>query len=818
VKPKQPKPTPPSRRKSRKVALQLKRTADVQITPARRRWFRLVAVVGPLLLLGWLELGLRLAGYGYPTSFFLDCHQGDRPMLTDNPQFGWRFFPPEVARAPQPLFLDAHKPSGTVRIFVLGESAAMGDPEPAYGFARQLERLLQARHPNQTIEIVNAAMVAINSHVIREIARDCAGRQGDFWLVFAGNNEVIGPYGAGTVFGRQAAGRTSVRLSLALQCTRVGQLLAQVGRRSSEPVNWDGLELFLGQQVPQVDPRLKTVYGNFAANLAEIADLGRQSGATVLFATVPVNLRDSPPFASQHRLGLRPEELAQWEQDYAGAQQAQGEGRLEEALSGYRQAARIDDEFAQLIFQRARCELELKQTALADADFRTARDLDTLRFRTDSRLNQIIRQTAAAKGVWLADADEQFDRQPEGIPGENFFFDHVHLNFAGNYRVAAMFATELEKHWPGAPGTASPWLSESEVARRLAFTDFDQRRIDLEMRARLQQPPFNAQSNFRPRDDHWRETIASLAAPPAGFGSNYLAAVALAPKDWVLHAHFAGLLAAANDAPRARAQWLEVTRLLPHYALAWASLGQLARLAGDTAQADAYLREGLKQQPDSVETLTELGILAAGRGDNQDARRRFRAALRLRRGYSPARINLGLLLAHEGDAAGAAAQYREEIRWHNDSVEARINLANLLGTKGETGEALVLYEQAVKLQPDNAITRYNLGRLLAANNRPADAVTNLAAALQQRHDVAEIHFELGNALSRLGHDADALVQYAEATRLKPVLVDAHLNYGVALARIGRYPEAAAEFRETLRLRPQDAIAQHMLEEALRGTR
>ena len=161
----------------------------------------MVALIGPLLLLGLLELGLRLAGYGYPTGFFLNARQSDRPMLTDNPKFGWRFFPREVARAARPLFLTAQKPAGTVRIFVFGESAAMGDPEPAYGFARQLERILQARHPDQTVEIVNAAMVAINSHVIREIARDCVPRQGDFWLVFAGNNEVIGPYGAGTVFG-----------------------------------------------------------------------------------------------------------------------------------------------------------------------------------------------------------------------------------------------------------------------------------------------------------------------------------------------------------------------------------------------------------------------------------------------------------------------------------------------------------------------------------------------------------------------------------------------------------------------------------------
>jgi tetratricopeptide (TPR) repeat protein len=511
-----------------------------------------------------------------------------------------------------------------------------------------------------------------------------------------------------------------------------------------------------------------------------------------------------------------PDELAQWEQDCAAGQLAQNEGRFEAALSSYRQAAQIDGEFAQLMFQRARCELELKQKALADADFRTARDLDTLRFRTDSRLNQIIRQTAASKGVLLVDADEQFDSQPGEIPGENLFFDHVHLNFEGNYRAATMFAGELEKHWPGARAPVSPWLSKAEVEQRLALTDFDQRRVDMEMRARLQQPPFNTQSNFRPRDDHWRETIASLPAPPSGFSSNYLSAIDLAPGDWVLHAHFAGLLEAASDTRRAIEQWLEVTRLLPHYTRAWASLGQLSRIAGNTAQADAYLREGLKQQPDSVEALTELGILEAGRGDNQDARQRFRAALRLRRGYSPARINLGLLLSHEGDTAGAAAQYREEIRWHPDSVEARINLANLLGTKGETGEALAQYEQAAKLQPDNAITRYNLGRLLAANAHPAEAITNLAAALQQRPDVAEIHFELGNALSRLGHDADALSQYAEATRLKPVLVDAHLNYGVALARAGRYPEAVAEFRETLRLRPQDALAQHMLNEALRG--
>ena len=83
-------------------------------------------------------------------------------------------------------------------------------------------------------EFVNAAMTGINSHVIREIARDCAPHDGDFWLVYASNNEVIGPFGAGTIFGRRAPDLIAVRTTLALKATRVGQLLGQLTRSASQ--------------------------------------------------------------------------------------------------------------------------------------------------------------------------------------------------------------------------------------------------------------------------------------------------------------------------------------------------------------------------------------------------------------------------------------------------------------------------------------------------------------------------------------------------------------------------------------------------------
>ena len=50
----------------------------------------------------------------------------------------------------------------------------MGDPEPAFGAGRYLEALLRERFPARKFEVVNVAITAINSHVIRAIARDCA--------------------------------------------------------------------------------------------------------------------------------------------------------------------------------------------------------------------------------------------------------------------------------------------------------------------------------------------------------------------------------------------------------------------------------------------------------------------------------------------------------------------------------------------------------------------------------------------------------------------------------------------------------------------
>src|SRR6185312_14188896 len=139
-----------------------KRNSTSNRVPISRRklWcFRLITLAAvPFLFFGLIELALRVAGFGYPVSFLLKSSNHGKKTFIQNDQFGWRFFGPRMARRPEATSIAREKPPGTVRIFVFGESAAYGDPQPNFGLPRMLDAMLSARHPDKKFEVVNAAM------------------------------------------------------------------------------------------------------------------------------------------------------------------------------------------------------------------------------------------------------------------------------------------------------------------------------------------------------------------------------------------------------------------------------------------------------------------------------------------------------------------------------------------------------------------------------------------------------------------------------------------------------------------------------------
>ena len=251
---------------------------------------------------------------GYPTGFFVRID--GKNASASNEKFGWRFFPPSIARIPVVSYVPDDKGPGTYRIFVLGDSAAMGVPEPAFAFARMLRVLLENRYPGAKFEVVNTAMTAINSNVMVPIAADSARAKPDLFVILVGNNEVVGPYGPGTVLAAYSPSRSLIRAGIWFKSTRTAQLLEKLISRFRKPDNpreWEGMAMFLGHYVAEDDPRLPTVYANLRGNLAEVCHIARGAGAGVILSTVPVNLKDNAPFVSVHRSGLNAENKSRWQ-------------------------------------------------------------------------------------------------------------------------------------------------------------------------------------------------------------------------------------------------------------------------------------------------------------------------------------------------------------------------------------------------------------------------------------------------------------------------------------------------------------------------
>jgi tetratricopeptide (TPR) repeat protein len=791
----------------------------------KRVLFRcLAALLVPVLFLLALEVALRLFGWAYSTHFFVRTGSG---LFGENQKFGWRFFPRSLARAPDPIRLSKIKTPGTCRIFVFGESAALGDPEAAYGFSRQLRELLEARCPGTKFEIINTAMTAINSHAILPIARDCDSFQGDVWILYMGNNEVVGPFGAASVFGARAPPLWIIRAGLAVKSTALGQMLDALWRRASlsgrQPAQWEGMSMMTKEQVRESDPILQRVYDHFFRNLNDIVSVARRAGAKTLVCSISSNLKDCAPFASLNRPGFSYPLKAQWEGLVSSGADRELRKDYARAIENYGKAAQIDDTDATLAFRMARCYLALGQLARAREHYARARDLDALRFRADTQINSVIRRVCdahAAEGLSFFDSESVVTNAcRQGIPGEECFWDHVHFNFAGNYALALGLADQVIALLPDSMRRSSmrgTILTQQQCAERLAFTDWDQRSVLAEMLRRVHDPPFTAQLGHESLIQRWSDLAASLdhkltAQELANAISIYREALARRTDDWLLHHRFALLLEACGSFADAEQHWHTVTRLVPEFAEAWFKLGETCARLGRPLEAEIYFHRLLQMRPASFEAMNSLGLLELDKGRLDAAARWFEQALRINPKFAQVHVNWGLLESSRGDAAAAAAHYREALRCDPDSVAAHINLGNLLAAQQKHAEAIEHFSQAVRLRANESTIHFALANSLSAVGRSAEAISHYQEATRLNPAMADAHFNLGVALASQGDLPGATSAFQEASRLNPQDTQARLNLGVALARQNRLPEAVAQFQAVLRLDPTNAQASQYLQ-------
>ena len=806
-------------------------------------------MLAPMLFVALLELALRLCGSGYPTGFFVWV-AGDDAFVA-NERFAHRFAPPLTAPEPLPITLKADKPAGVFRIFVFGESAALGVPDPAFSFTRILEVMLREACPDGRFEVINTAMMGINSHAILRIARDCAPLEGDLFIVYMGNNDLCGYFGPMTVESGQALrSRWSIDWLLWGKSLRAGQRLqGWLTPESREKMDMAG---FLAHQIPADDPRRAMTHEHFRANLNDICRIAEKAGAKVILSTVAVNLKDCAPFGSMHRAGLSAGQQCEWRSAYQKAIEAQQAGRMEEALGLYQQAERIDDRHAELHYRLAQCLRSLRRLDDARGHYQLACDLDTIPFRADSSLNGIVRRMAgelAGRQVRFVDAAELLSAQSaDGIAGEELLHEHVHLNFDGNYALARTMLPAVLASLPASvqrPADVQP-PSRQACADLLALTPVAEVRMAEPIAALLTKPPFVNQFDIAQRQQRMTQSLEQLRQRAGTYDRTVGLAMCEAalkrnPNDWMIHLAAADLLALGGDMDGAMPHMREVLRLTPGSRKAHNQFGQLLIQQKKLDEAEAHYQTMRRQWPAAATACKGLGDVALARGqvdeavahyreadklnpDDAQAAQALTAALVSHKRYAEAEVeyrqaladqpaalarmlaNLSMLQGRHDEAIG---QLRSAAAAAPKDLALRQDLASALMSAGRSDEATAELRDLVRIDPDSPVALNLLGAIHLSKGDRDQAEKCFKDACAVRANAASF-YNLGNvAMSRRDHTA-ALAHYRQAVALNSADASMRSNLGSVLLMRKEYDAAIEHLAAAVRLTPDHSNAQAML--------
>lgn len=456
-------------------------------------WFYAVGFSLPVVFLLLLETGLRLFNYGREYEVFSELSEMYPGMLFLNPEITHKYF--VNLDSPPGTILDGfyrEKKPNTYRIFVLGESSAAGWPYAANAsFPRYIRRKLHKLYINHHVEVINLGVSAISSYTILDFAKAAAEYEPDLVLVYTGHNEYYGALGAGSTQSL-GANRWFVNTMLALQDYKIVQLLqnsikgiwsaaASIGDDGKATTNETLMARMIGENLIEYG---SSVYKNgneqFRGNLEDIVEIFNEKNIPVILSTVASNLKDLPPFIP-------------------------GEVSDENSAGG--------------IYTRAKEALAKGETAKAYELFSRARDLDPLRFRASSDMNDIIRETARKFNLPLVDTEKELNFiAVDGITGADLMTDHLHPNIKGYSFIGELFFEKMKEH-NVLPGKEIPPGEIEEAADRLLradfpFTQLDSVIADMRLRILLGGYPFvpRGQPNLLIKNFVRKNRVDSLAA------------------------------------------------------------------------------------------------------------------------------------------------------------------------------------------------------------------------------------------------------------------------------------------------------------------
>ena len=652
-----------------------------------------LALLGAVLLLAGAELLLYTSGYGWPTArFVLD----DSGSIYDNPAFARRFFPGPWLPDTAPVRVSSSPMSNTLRVAVLGESAAYGYPDPAFGMARMLEVLLAGGRP---VEVINAAQSGVSSPVLREVLRDVLKLQPDVVVLYMGNNEFIGPFGAGNPAMATLPSPELVRAQVLASRLRLTQWVKNL---VPSPVAVGDASPMACRPIPPGDLAIAETHERFEANLHAMIDDAASTGVQVVLCTLPVNARDWAPFGSAHRENLGSADLEVWNAAWEEGLARWGEEDAAAALAAWQRAAELDPTPARLQFMLGRALKSTGEAEAADEAFQRALINDTLPYRVTPVMNARIRQVASGEGrrVKLVDCDVLFKDSAAEL-----FYDHCHLTPAGNYAVASAVLQAITVS-PINIATAPPLLPLSDAESRLGWNPWHERENIKYVRYLADREPYPGRMEHEAWLARMDEEIKALDSRLAGgelakARSDLALVIEAHPFDLWLHRNGAQLDMALGELGTAASHWEDLTKIYPNFIPAWPLLARAHADNKAPALAAEAWRKACALRPDRRDWRLALAGALFDAADYGSARIEYRALAEARPTDADAWWKVGQTHEREEDFVAAIAAYRKGLGHAPEHAGLHYYLAKALLHEGQRDEARAIVGQGLKFGPDN---------------------------------------------------------------------------------------------------------------------
>lgn len=448
-------------------------------------WFYAVLILIPIIFIVGLELVLRQLNYGYDYTEFVSISDYHKDKIYLNPDLPYKYFF-NIKSAPSilPDGIDKEKNDNAFRVFVLGESSAAGWPYvPNASFPRHLKRKLELLYPENTIEVVNCGVSAINTYTLRDFVPGILEQKPDLILIYTGHNEYYGALGVGSSVSLGYS-RTLVNTYLKLIDLKTTQFLQNIisgiygifspsGEKGGEAGNETLMSRMIGESLIAYESDLFN-YGiqQFDGNMDDILKMFKEKNIPVILGTLTCNLKDLKPFVSVKDGNYPPAEDV-----YNQAKDLYLKGEIDKAK--------------ELFFK--------------------AKELDALRFRAPQKINESIISLANRYNYPVVDIDSAFKSYSvNGIVGENLMVDHLHPNIEGYRIIGDEFYKEMNRLNllpKGKRSEISDKKADSLLTANFPFTRLDSTVAEMQLIILTGQYPFVPKGtlnykmmSFKPKD------------------------------------------------------------------------------------------------------------------------------------------------------------------------------------------------------------------------------------------------------------------------------------------------------------------------------